>query len=270
MGKTINGCPVSPAKQVLLSQLGSPWTMKRIDFEPCVYRDLGLYDIEISGGRTKKEQINIYVWEKQPRLYVIEQHRGLHYGEDDIKAICEDVVDRLGVETDETYTDIVRDGFSRMELTQEELRHIKDLARQCKDADYRVDARIRGCMIDHGIKLYNGWWHETDNPNSEISLRTKAYRHEHPEAYVDTEPWKAFQAREEELKGFIHSLSTRKTNDLLCVIRFGKYLEYHPRSIECARAFREGHSDNAVELEYRRVLADPYRENLEKYIARVV
>ena len=47
MGKTINGCPVSSAKQELLSRLGSSWTMQRIDFEPCVYRDLGLYDIEI-------------------------------------------------------------------------------------------------------------------------------------------------------------------------------------------------------------------------------
>jgi len=94
MSKTINGCHVSPAKQELLSLLGEPWTMQRIDFEPCVYRDLGLYDIEISGGRTRKAEINIYVWKKHPDLDVIEQHRGLHYDEDDIKAICDDIVRR--------------------------------------------------------------------------------------------------------------------------------------------------------------------------------
>ena len=87
---------------------------------------------------------------------------------------------------------------------------------------------------------------------------------------MDTEPWKAFQAREAELKGFVHSLSTGKIDDLLWEVRFGKYLEDHPKSIEGARAFRERRSDNVVGLGFRRLLADPYRENLEKYIARVV
>ena len=94
--KTINGCHVSPAKQALLSLLGEPWTMQRIDFEPCVYRDLGSYDIEISGGRTRKAEIYIYVWQKCPCLQVVEQHWGLHYDVDDIKAICDDIVERYG------------------------------------------------------------------------------------------------------------------------------------------------------------------------------
>ena len=272
MGKIINGCPVSPAKQVLLTQLGSPWTMQRIDFEPCVYRDLGLYDIEISGGRTKRENINIFVWEKSPYFTVIEKHLELHYDEDDIKAICEDIVDRLGVESDETYTDIVRDGFSRMELTRELLQRIKECSHQCYKAEYQVNAHIRCCMVDAGIKLYKGWQYDTDDPESDIVLQTKSYRHEHPEAYVDTEEWKVFQKREEELKGLINSLSVRKTDDLLCVIRLGKYLENHWKSIECARAFRDsigagGHPDNDVALECRRVIADPYREKLSKYIS---
>ncbi len=76
--KTINGCHVSPAKQALLTLLGEPWTMQQIDFEPCVYRDLGSFDIEISGGRTRKAEIFIYVvrsalfsvWSNSTRAFI--------------------------------------------------------------------------------------------------------------------------------------------------------------------------------------------------------
>lgn len=52
----------------LLSMLGKPWTKKIIDMELCVYRDLGVHDIEVSchGSRT----IDIYVWQKSPMRIV--------------------------------------------------------------------------------------------------------------------------------------------------------------------------------------------------------
>ena len=60
-------------KQALLDYLGSNYTKKIIDKEPCIYRDFGSYDIEISGGHKKREKIYIYLWQKEQHLSVIEQ-----------------------------------------------------------------------------------------------------------------------------------------------------------------------------------------------------
>ncbi|MFA5385650.1 MAG: hypothetical protein WC364_13525 [Eubacteriales bacterium] len=52
-----------------LQFLGEDYTTKIIDFEECIYRDLGKYDIEISYLKRKtlgKKGYKIYLWSKNP------------------------------------------------------------------------------------------------------------------------------------------------------------------------------------------------------------
>ena len=74
----IGNSSLSKKAQALLSQLGKPWTKKRIDAELCVYRDLGDYDIEVScdGSST----FDIYVWQKSPKLRIVERRYDLERG----------------------------------------------------------------------------------------------------------------------------------------------------------------------------------------------
>ena len=271
MGKIINGCPVSPAKQKLLSLLGPSWTMKRIDFEPCVYRDLGLYDIEISGGRTKKEEINIFVWEKGPYFTVLEKHLELHYDVDDLKAICDDIVDRWGVETDQTYTEILNDSFDKMDLSIEDMRSIRCLSDDCRQADEAIDRKIQGYVVDQAYTHHEKWilkkgW------GKRLTERIKEVRQEQPEVCMKTEEWAAFQKQQEILKGFIMNLSDHKISDLLCIIKFAKtMLNSKHRSIQLARDFRDSignRSDNDAELQ--KVLMDPYEELLSQHLQLAV
>lgn len=59
-------------KQSLLQYLGKDYIAKNIDCEPCIYRDFGEYDIEISGGHKNSECVTIYLWEKKERVKVVE------------------------------------------------------------------------------------------------------------------------------------------------------------------------------------------------------
>jgi hypothetical protein len=61
-------------KKELLSRLGSNYEARIIDGEPCVYRDLGDYDIEISGG-SSRHPFYVYVWRKTPQMEIVEQHK---------------------------------------------------------------------------------------------------------------------------------------------------------------------------------------------------
>lgn len=81
-------------KKRLLDLLGNGWTMRVIDLEHCVYRDLGDHDIEISGGRTKRSRIHIYVWETFPNLRIVERYIDLPQDDAAIKALCDDIVRR--------------------------------------------------------------------------------------------------------------------------------------------------------------------------------
>ncbi|MBE3570852.1 MAG: hypothetical protein IMW92_12300 [Bacillales bacterium] len=56
--------------QEVLKVLGKEYTVKNIDGEDCVYRDLGEYDIEISGCDEKRKPFSVYVWKKSPKTIV--------------------------------------------------------------------------------------------------------------------------------------------------------------------------------------------------------
>ena len=56
---------LSPRQKMLLAYLGKAYGKNRIDGENVIYRDLGDYDIEISGCHTKNQPVSIYVWEKK-------------------------------------------------------------------------------------------------------------------------------------------------------------------------------------------------------------
>lgn len=48
-----------------LNLMGPGFQIKSIDQEDCIYRDLGDYDIEISGGHRKNGPFHLYVWRKK-------------------------------------------------------------------------------------------------------------------------------------------------------------------------------------------------------------
>ena len=89
--------PGKPKKR-LLDLLGKGWTIRVIDLEHCVYRDLGDHDIEISGVRTQKSLISIYVWETSPNLRIVERYIDLPQNDAAIKALCDDIVRRYSHE----------------------------------------------------------------------------------------------------------------------------------------------------------------------------
>jgi hypothetical protein len=54
----------------VLKAVGNEYTVKIIDGEDCVYRDLGEYEIEISGCAEKRKPFSVYVWKKFPQMIV--------------------------------------------------------------------------------------------------------------------------------------------------------------------------------------------------------
>ena len=85
---------LSPKQKDLLKYLGGqPYRKNIIDGENVVYRDLGVYDIEISGGHRKTQPFNIYVWLKSyPQI--VERHLRLPHDHAMIKGILDDIVER--------------------------------------------------------------------------------------------------------------------------------------------------------------------------------
>ena len=87
---------LSPRQKDLLNYLGGkPYCKNIIDGENVVYRDLGVYDIEISGGHRKTQPFAIYVWLKDgywPRI--VERHLRLPHDHAMIKGILDDIVER--------------------------------------------------------------------------------------------------------------------------------------------------------------------------------
>ena len=60
-------------QKALLKELGPDYRKQLFDLEQVIYRDLGTYDIEISGGHRKKDPFAIYVWLKEwPKI--VERH----------------------------------------------------------------------------------------------------------------------------------------------------------------------------------------------------
>ena len=60
-------------KRKLMDYLGNDYIVKNIDLEPCVYRDFGSYDVEISGGYYTRP-FRIYVWQTEPYMRIMEQY----------------------------------------------------------------------------------------------------------------------------------------------------------------------------------------------------
>ena len=64
-----------PGKRIkdICTYLGEPYTLNYIDFENVVYRDLGAYDIEVSGLDNSKSSFlaDIYVWSKTPGRQIV-------------------------------------------------------------------------------------------------------------------------------------------------------------------------------------------------------
>ena len=80
-------------QKALLKELGPDYRKQLFDLEQVIYRDLGTYDIEISGGHRKKDPFAIYVWLKEwPRI--VERHLRLPHDHEMIKALLDDIVKR--------------------------------------------------------------------------------------------------------------------------------------------------------------------------------
>ena len=85
---------LSPRQKVMLAHLGKDYTKNRIDFENVIYRDLGDYDIEVSGGHTKNQLIKIYVWKKEEQPFIVERHSHLPQDHELIKRLLDDISER--------------------------------------------------------------------------------------------------------------------------------------------------------------------------------
>ena len=85
---------LSPRQKVMLAYLGKNYTKNRIDGENVIYRDLGDYDIEVSGGHTKNQLIKIYVWKKEEQPFIVERHPNLPQDHELIKRLLDDISER--------------------------------------------------------------------------------------------------------------------------------------------------------------------------------
>ncbi len=86
---------LSPRQQVLRDCLGENYTQKWIDGETVIYRDLGDYDIEISGGHGRSQRVGVYVWEKRAGWPIlVEQHPHLPQDHGMLKRLLEDISER--------------------------------------------------------------------------------------------------------------------------------------------------------------------------------
>lgn len=85
---------LSPCQKDLLRYLGGkPYRKHIIDGENVIYRDLGDYDIEISGGHRITQPFAIYVWCKKP-LWIEERYHRLPHDHAFIKLLLNDIVQR--------------------------------------------------------------------------------------------------------------------------------------------------------------------------------
>ena len=92
---------LSPRQKLLLAYLGKAYGKNRIDGENVIYRDLGDYDIEISGCHMKNQPVSIYVWEKKEWVHIVETHTRLPQDYEQIKRLLDDIVTRYSKKEDE-------------------------------------------------------------------------------------------------------------------------------------------------------------------------
>ena len=93
---------LSPRQKMLLAYLGKAYGKNRIDGENVIYRDLGDYDIEISGCHTKNQLVSIYVWNKSGGWpFIIERYPHLPQDYEQIKRLLDEIVTRYSKKEDE-------------------------------------------------------------------------------------------------------------------------------------------------------------------------
>ena len=88
---------VPKAKRLLLYHLQERqpgWCICTIDSEKCVYRAIGPYGIEISGGSRQHVRFHIYVWKKDLTFHVIERYSNLDPRQTDIVSLATEIADR--------------------------------------------------------------------------------------------------------------------------------------------------------------------------------
>ena len=85
---------LSLRQEELLAFLGKDYCRNAIDGEPVIYRDFGLYDVEISGGHRKNQPVSIYVWKKAGGMTIVERHIRLRQNHGQIKALLDDITNR--------------------------------------------------------------------------------------------------------------------------------------------------------------------------------
>ena len=74
-----------------LKFLGSRYSIKTIDYEPCIYLKLDNYDFEISGLHSKGSyKVVIYVWKTNNRLERIEML--FAYSKEELKDILDGLI----------------------------------------------------------------------------------------------------------------------------------------------------------------------------------
>ena len=95
---------LSPRQKDLLNYLGGkPYRKNIIDGENVIYRDLGAYDIEISGCHTKNQPVAIFVWNKADLTRTVESHTRLPQNYEKIKALLDDIVKRYSKKEENNY-----------------------------------------------------------------------------------------------------------------------------------------------------------------------
>lgn len=94
---------ISKGKQRLLDYLDEPYTTKVIDYENCVYLDMGDYDIEILRGLTIRSKIDIYVWQTKIRLDIVERYLNVKPDLCSIKELLDDIRTRYSGKVAESF-----------------------------------------------------------------------------------------------------------------------------------------------------------------------
>lgn len=82
---------LTKGKQRLLKFLGKPFIPFYLDCEPCVYLDMGDYEIEIAGGETVASPFDIYVRDTVEGIKIVEEHLNVENNLPAIKILLDDI-----------------------------------------------------------------------------------------------------------------------------------------------------------------------------------
>lgn len=86
---------LSRSQQELLNHLGSNYTTRRIDLENCIYRDYGNYNVEVSGGHTKRSKFAVFVWQRKPHLEIVERYLDIPHDYGKVACLLADITARF-------------------------------------------------------------------------------------------------------------------------------------------------------------------------------